>query len=73
MKIFQDIISSRNNLTVKWAASLAEKKGRNESCSFIVEGEKLTVEALKRSLPVTHIFVMPFLKMICWKNICNTP
>ena len=58
MKIFQDIISSRNNLTVKWAASLAEKKGRNESCSFIVEGEKLTVEALKRSLPVTHIFVM---------------
>jgi TrmH family RNA methyltransferase len=58
MKIFQDIISGRNNLTVKWAASLAEKKGRNESCSFIVEGEKLTVEALKRSLPVTHIFVM---------------
>ena len=58
MKIFRDIISSRNNPTVKWAASLADKKGRNESCSFIVEGEKLTLEGLKRGLPLTHIFVM---------------
>ena len=58
MKIFRDIISSRNNPTVKWAASLADKKGRGESCSFIAEGEKLTVEALRRGLPVTHIFVM---------------
>ena len=58
MKIFQDIISSRNNPTVKWAASLAEKKGRCEVGAFIAEGEKLTLEALRRSLPVTHIFVM---------------
>ena len=58
MKIFQDIISSRNNPTVKWAASLAEKKGRAEHSAFIAEGEKLTLEALRRSLPVTHIFVL---------------
>ena len=58
MKIFRDIISSRNNPTVKWAASLADKKGRADSQSFIAEGEKLTVEALRRGLPVTHIFVM---------------
>ena len=58
MKIFRDIISSRNNPTVKWAASLAEKKGRSENSSFIAEGEKLTLEALRRSLPLTHIFIM---------------
>lgn len=58
MKIFRDIISSRNNPTVKWAASLAEKKGRSENSAFIAEGEKLTLEALKCSLPVTHIFIM---------------
>ena len=58
MKIFRDIISSRNNSIVKWAASLAEKKGRNESSSFIVEGEKLCVEALRRGLPVTHVFIV---------------
>ena len=58
MKIFRDIISSRNNSNVKWAASLADKKGRCESRSFIVEGEKLSFEALKRGLEVTHIFVL---------------
>ena len=58
MKIFRDIISSRNNQIVKWAASLADKKGRNESGAFIAEGEKLTLEALRRGLPVTHIFVV---------------
>ena len=58
MKIFRDIISSRSNSVVKWAASLADKKGRNESGAFIAEGEKLSFEALKRGLPVTHIFVM---------------
>lgn len=57
MKIFRDIISSRSNPTVKWAASLADKKGRNESRAFIAEGEKLSFEALGRGLPVTHIFV----------------
>ena len=58
MKYFKDIISSRNNQLVKWAASLADKKGRCESGAFIAEGEKLSLEALRRGLPVTHIFVM---------------
>ncbi len=57
MKIFRDIISSRSNPTVKWASSLADKKGRAESKAFIAEGEKLSFEALRRGLPVTHIFI----------------
>ncbi len=57
MKINGDIISSRNNPTVKWAASLSSKKGRDLACAFIAEGEKLTVEALDAHLSVTHIFV----------------
>ena len=57
MFISRDIISSRNNPIVKWAASLADKKGRENETSFIAEGEKLTIEALRRGLPVTHIFV----------------
>ena len=54
---FKDIISSRNNPLVKWAASLADKKSREEEKAFIAEGEKLTIEALRRGLPVTHIFI----------------
>ncbi len=57
MKIGFETIISRNNPKVKWAASLADKKGRAEACSFIAEGEKLTLEALASMLPVTHIFV----------------
>ncbi len=57
MKIFNEIITSRTNPTVKWASSLAEKKGRNESRCFIAEGVKLTLEALDCGLPVSHIFV----------------
>ncbi len=58
MKFRTEVISSRNNPLVKWAASLADKKGRAEHKAFIAEGEKLTFEALKAGLPVTHIFVL---------------
>ena len=58
MEIFRDIISSRNNSTVKWAASLCDKKGRADSQCFIAEGDKLSIDALRMGLPVTHIFVM---------------
>ena len=58
MIIFKDIISSRSNPTVKWAASLADKKGRGEFSAFLAEGEKLTIEALSCGLPVTHVFIM---------------
>ena len=57
MKFREEIITSRNNPTVKWAASLSDKKGRGKERFFIAEGEKLTFEAIGASLPVTHIFV----------------
>ncbi len=57
MKIRQEILSSRNNPLVKWASGLSEKKNRTKERSFIVEGEKLTLEAIKNALPITYIFV----------------
>ena len=54
----KEVITSRNNPLVKWASSLADKKGRSEHKGFIAEGEKLTFEALKAGLPLTHIFVL---------------
>jgi len=57
MRIQEEIITSRNNPKVKWAASLASKKGRDAERSFIAEGEKLTFEALEAHLPVTNIFI----------------
>ena len=57
MKIHTDIITSRQNPTVKWASSLLEKKYREEHRTFIAEGEKLTFEAADAGLPVTHVFV----------------
>ena len=57
MFINKDIISSRNNNLVKWAASLSDKKGRIKEGAFIAEGEKLVFEAIHASLPVSHVFV----------------
>ena len=57
MKLNNEIISSRANARVRWAASLSDKKSRAEERSFIAEGEKLTLEALEAHLPVTHIFI----------------
>ena len=53
----KEVITSRNNPIVKWAASLLDKKGRQASSSFIAEGVKLTLEAVRASLPVSHIFI----------------
>lgn len=58
MNFANDVISSKNNPTVRWAASLKDKKGRASLGAFIVEGEKLSFEAIDADLPVTHIFVM---------------
>ena len=57
MNFIEDVISSRNNPTVKWAASLADKKGRDREKCFIAEGEKLTYEAIEANLPIVKIFV----------------
>ena len=57
MKILNETITSRNNPIVKWAASLSSKKGRDISKSFIAEGEKLSYEAMKARLLITHVFI----------------
>ena len=53
----KEIISSRNNQFIKWAASLSEKKNRNSSGYFMAEGIKLTCEALEAGLPVDYCIV----------------
>ena len=55
--IIRETITSRNNELVKWAASLSEKKGRDNARAFIAEGKKLSFEAALASLPITHVFV----------------
>ena len=57
MKFIDEIITSRNNPTVKIAATLKDKKGRDAEGAFIAEGEKLTYEAVKAGLPVLKIFI----------------
>lgn len=57
MKTQKTILTSRQNATVKWVASLHDKKGRRASRAFIAEGEKLTFEAAEAGLPITHVFV----------------
>ena len=57
MNFINDVISSRNNPTVKWAASLTDKKGRDKEKCFIAEGEKLTYEAIEAGRPIVKIFV----------------
>ena len=72
MKILNETITSRNNSTVKWAASLSTKKGRDESKSFIAEGAKLTFEAIEANLPVTHIFIAESKKETYIEKINNS-
>ena len=50
-------ITSRQNATVMWAASLREKKFREKHGAFLVEGVKLSMEAFSSGLPVSHVFV----------------
>ncbi len=52
-----EIITSRNNHFVKWAASLSEKKNRKEVGYFMAEGIKLTKEAFEAGLPVEYCIV----------------
>ncbi len=57
MKICKEIISSRNNELVKWAASLFLKKYRDQERTFIVEGKKLSFEAIDAGLDIICVFV----------------
>ena len=57
MILQNEILKSRQNPTIKWAASLQSKKGREENKCFLAEGEKLAKEAAMARLPVTHVFL----------------
>ncbi len=57
MNLNREIITSRSNPTVKWAASLQDKKWRDREGCFIAEGTKLTYEAIEAGLPIHSIFV----------------
>ena len=50
-------ISSKTNPLIKWASSLADKKGRDENGSFMVEGWKLSLEAIRSSYPLSFVFI----------------
>ena len=52
-----EIITSRNNQLVKWAASLSDKKNRKETGYFMAEGVKLTKEAFEANLPIDYCIV----------------
>lgn len=51
------ILTSKNNPLVKETATLKDKKGRKELGLFLVEGIKMTREALKSGLEVERIFL----------------
>ena len=57
MRKIEPIITSRKNQVVVDTASLFDKKYRDRAGLFLVEGEKLVLEAAARGLPVVRIFV----------------
>ena len=57
MKISKDAITSRRNPLVMLAASLTEKKYRDEHRLFMAMGHKLCREAVAASAPVAHVLV----------------
>ena len=70
-----EIITSRNNQFVKWAASLADKKNRKVSGYFLAEGVKLTKEAFESGLPIDYCVVSEGKKDAVVKSLgdlCNT-
>ncbi|MBQ7368812.1 MAG: RNA methyltransferase [Clostridia bacterium] len=51
------IITSKNNPLIKETAALKDKKARKQLGLFLVEGVKMTREALKSGLSVERVFV----------------
>ena len=62
MHFNDEVISSRNNSFVKWAASLSDKKTRNSQGYFMAEGVKLTLEAFEANLPVEYCIINESIK-----------
>jgi TrmH family RNA methyltransferase len=52
-----ETITSRNNPTVLLAASLKDKKNRDRHGLFLVDGEKLFLEAVANGLPIAYVFI----------------
>jgi len=57
MIIREQVLTSRQNPTVKWLSALSSSKGRKESRVFLAEGRKLTAEALSCGLPIQYLIV----------------
>ncbi len=64
-----EVITSRNNQFVKWACTLAEKKGRKASGYFIAEGIKLTKEAFGAGLKIDFCIVSESKKQLFFDEI----
>lgn len=56
MKLIQDTITSRKNPLVMLAASLSDKKSRDENGMFLAEGIKLCREAISAHAPICYVF-----------------
>ena len=57
MKVTRDTITSRKNPLVMMAASLSEKKYRDEHALFAAPGYKLCCEALAAGAPIAHVLL----------------
>ncbi len=57
MKRIEHILTSRQNPGLVATAALHDKKGREEAEAFLIEGEKLVLEAAARALPVERIYM----------------
>ncbi len=57
MRLVKETITARKNPKVMLAASLAEKKFREEHRLFLVEGHKLCEEALAARVPVAYVIL----------------
>ncbi|MBQ8686010.1 MAG: RNA methyltransferase [Clostridia bacterium] len=51
------ILTSKNNPLIKETVSLKDKKGRKTLGMFLIEGVKMTTEALKSDLEIDRIFI----------------
>jgi len=51
-------IESRDNLLIRDIKKLKDKKWREKTGRFIVEGLRFTIESLKSSFPVPYIFIL---------------
>lgn len=64
-----NIIQSRDNNLIKKIKKLKEKKYREESDMFLIEGFRFVLEALKSSFEVKYVFVSEKV-LDKWKDMC---